>query len=249
MDDERYGLWFDGDGGKVPPHWLLGEDGATTWSGSKEEADHTQGIFGGKIIPLPKQENATVNWQRMTARQTWDALRFPPKVAGPWEPGDGGDMDVRRAPDSTIVATTLWVTPKHPVAPWRVPVRTSDRDGADLILREHDDVVDVAERQAAVGGRVEHFTHAPDDTEDVAMPDEITDLERDVLTQMWRAQASGYGSQPHTPETEALFATLVERGWVAIERVGAVDGEEDFWFVTWAGLRAVGLEGQAVPSA
>jgi hypothetical protein len=81
------------------------------------------------------------------------------------------------------------------------------------------------------------------------MAEEITDLERDVLTQMWRAQASGYGSQPHTPETEVLFASFVERGWAAIERVGGCDGVEDFWFVTWAGLRAAGLERQAKPSA
>lgn len=81
------------------------------------------------------------------------------------------------------------------------------------------------------------------------MPDEITDLERDVLTQMWRAQASGYGSQPHTPATETLFATFVKRGWVGIERVPSDGVEEDFWFVTWAGLRAAGLERQAKPSA
>jgi len=73
----------------------------------------------------------------MTAREVWGALLSPPKVAGPWEIGESGEMDVRRAPDSSVVATTLWVTPKYPVAPWRVPVRTSDREGADLILREH----------------------------------------------------------------------------------------------------------------
>jgi hypothetical protein len=78
-----------------------------------------------------------VNWNGMTAREVWDALRSPPMVAGPWEPGESGEMDVRRAPDATIVATTLWVTPKYPVAPWRVAVATSDRTGADLILREH----------------------------------------------------------------------------------------------------------------
>jgi hypothetical protein len=78
-----------------------------------------------------------MDWSTMTAREAWDALRSPPKVAGPWEVGGSGEMDVRRAPDGTIVATTLWVTPKYPAAPWRVPVRTDDRDGADLILREH----------------------------------------------------------------------------------------------------------------
>lgn len=78
-----------------------------------------------------------MDWSTMTAREVWDALCAPPKVAGPWEVGGSGEMDVRRATDGTIVATTLWVTPKHPVASWRVPVRTSDCEGADLILREH----------------------------------------------------------------------------------------------------------------
>lgn len=82
-------------------------------------------------------EELKMDWSKMTAREVWDALRSPPKVVGPWEPEHSGDMDVRRAPDGTIIATTLWVTPKHPVAPWRVPVSTSDRDGADTILREH----------------------------------------------------------------------------------------------------------------
>lgn len=54
MEDERYGIWFDGDGGKVPPHWLLDDDGVTAWFGGKDEADQTQGIFGGKIIPIPR---------------------------------------------------------------------------------------------------------------------------------------------------------------------------------------------------
>jgi|SRR5271166_3053247 len=78
-----------------------------------------------------------VNWKSLTPREVWDALRSPPKVAGPWEVGDGGEMDVRRAPDGSIVATTLWVVPKHPTASWRVPVATSNRAGADVILREH----------------------------------------------------------------------------------------------------------------
>ncbi len=77
-----------------------------------------------------------VNWKTLTPREVWDALMSPPKVAGPWEKGASGEMDVRRVPDGTIVATTLWVVPKHPT-PWRVPIATSDRTGADAILREH----------------------------------------------------------------------------------------------------------------
>ena len=78
-----------------------------------------------------------VNWGQMTAREVWDALVSAPKIASPWEPGELGQMDVRRALDGTIVATTLWVTPRYPTAPWRVAVATSDRSGADAILREH----------------------------------------------------------------------------------------------------------------
>jgi hypothetical protein len=78
-----------------------------------------------------------VDWTAFTPSEVWAALRSPPKVAGPWEPGESGEMESRRHPDGKVVATTLWVTPRYPTAPWRVPVRTSDRDGADRILREH----------------------------------------------------------------------------------------------------------------
>ena len=78
-----------------------------------------------------------VDWTRATPREVWDALRAPPKVAGPWELWESGEMDVRRHPSGYIVATTLWVTPRYPAAPWRVSVSSSDRAGADLILREH----------------------------------------------------------------------------------------------------------------
>ena len=78
-----------------------------------------------------------MNWKEMTGRQVWEALVSAPKVAGPWEAGESGEMDVRRAIDGHIVATTLWVTPRHPQARWRVPVATSDRAGADAILIEH----------------------------------------------------------------------------------------------------------------
>ena len=78
-----------------------------------------------------------VDWGRMTAREVWDALVSAPRVASPWEPGELGQMDVRRALDGTIVATTLWVTPRYPTAPWRVAVSTADRSGADAVLREH----------------------------------------------------------------------------------------------------------------
>lgn len=78
-----------------------------------------------------------LNWNALTPREIWDALRSPPKVAGPWEAGNGGKMDMRRASDGTIIATTLWVVPKHPTGSWRVPVLTSDRAGADAILSAH----------------------------------------------------------------------------------------------------------------
>ena len=78
-----------------------------------------------------------VDWSAMTGQEVWEAISSAPQVAGPWETGEFGDMDARRALDGRIVATTLWVTPKYPEAPWRVPVATSDRGGADRILREH----------------------------------------------------------------------------------------------------------------
>ncbi len=78
-----------------------------------------------------------VEWSKLSSQEVWDSLRSAPRVAGPWEPGETGEMDVRRAIDRTIVATTLWVAPAVPSAHWRVPVPTSDRDGADKILREH----------------------------------------------------------------------------------------------------------------
>jgi hypothetical protein len=74
----------------------------------------------------------------MTAAEVWRALVAAPKVAGPWEESEfGGEMYARRALDGRVIATTLWVTPKYPAAPWRVPVATADRSGADAILREH----------------------------------------------------------------------------------------------------------------
>jgi hypothetical protein len=78
-----------------------------------------------------------VDWKEMAPRDVWVALRSAPQVAGPWEGGESGEMDVRRALSGTIIATTLWVTPKIPGAPWRVPVHTCDRAGADEILRAH----------------------------------------------------------------------------------------------------------------
>jgi hypothetical protein len=76
-------------------------------------------------------------WNDLSANEVWDALRSAPKIVGPWEAGQRGEMDVRRTLDGSIVATTLWVIPEHPKGSWRVPVATSDREGADLILREH----------------------------------------------------------------------------------------------------------------
>src|SRR5580692_8444914 len=73
----------------------------------------------------------------MTPQEVWESLIAAPKVAGPWEAGEPGEMYIRRALDHRIIATTLWVTPKYPHAPWHVPVATSDRSGADSILREH----------------------------------------------------------------------------------------------------------------
>jgi hypothetical protein len=65
MYEELYGIWFDGDDGKVPPHWLLDDNGITSWSGPKDEAVQTQGVFGGKIIPIP----SPVRLPEMRARQ------------------------------------------------------------------------------------------------------------------------------------------------------------------------------------
>jgi hypothetical protein len=73
----------------------------------------------------------------MTANEVWDLLHAAVRMAGPWESGQSGEMDVRRSSDGSIIATTLWVIPEHPKGSWRVPVATSDREGADLILREH----------------------------------------------------------------------------------------------------------------
>jgi hypothetical protein len=78
-----------------------------------------------------------VDWSAMTGQEVWKAIFSAPQVAGPWETGESGEMDARRALDGQIVATTLFVMPKYPEASWRVPVATSDRGGADRILREH----------------------------------------------------------------------------------------------------------------
>ena len=78
-----------------------------------------------------------------------------PKIAGPWEAGGPGEMYVRRSLDHRIIATTLWVTPKHPHAPWRVPVATSDRSGADSILREHGWLLATGEESCALGEQID----------------------------------------------------------------------------------------------
>lgn len=44
----NYGIWFDGNGDKIPSHWLIDEDGETDWIGSKEEAERLASIFGGQ---------------------------------------------------------------------------------------------------------------------------------------------------------------------------------------------------------
>jgi hypothetical protein len=53
-----YGVWFEGDGNKIPPHWLIGEDMESDWIGSKEEAEELAAIFGGQV--LEKKNNNVV---------------------------------------------------------------------------------------------------------------------------------------------------------------------------------------------
>jgi hypothetical protein len=47
MSDERWGVWFQGNGGKVPPHWLLGDDG--DWVGTRQEAEQWAARWGREI--------------------------------------------------------------------------------------------------------------------------------------------------------------------------------------------------------
>jgi hypothetical protein len=49
-----YGVWFDGNGDKIPPHWLIGEDGESDWIGSKGEAEELASIFGGQVLERNK---------------------------------------------------------------------------------------------------------------------------------------------------------------------------------------------------
>lgn len=48
-DQTLYGVWFVGDGDKIPPHWLLQQDGKTDFADTYVEAEKLAALFGGQV--------------------------------------------------------------------------------------------------------------------------------------------------------------------------------------------------------
>jgi hypothetical protein len=78
-------------------------------------------------------------WAAMTPREIWDLFTTGHKMAGPWEYAPSMQSDARRSIDGRIIATPMSIQPigLPPAWPFRIPVPTKDRAGADAILREH----------------------------------------------------------------------------------------------------------------